>query len=146
MKLPGIYALYAAFIGVGGHSAASVHAGLLVANALSTLLCFWIGRRLFGALAGAVASVAYAALSLSPAMLGLAAHAESFSVAFALGGLWVLLPAIDRRRAGACFASGLLVGTALVIKQNGAAFAAFSIAWVAGATLRVAAKERARML
>ena len=41
MKFPGIYAVYALLIGVGGANVVAIHAGLLVAN---TLECGWRSR------------------------------------------------------------------------------------------------------
>ena len=72
MKLPGTYAAYAGILAVLGQSAAAIHVGLLVVNGLTILLIAMVGRRLFGRTGAVYAGAAYAVLSTSPAVLGLA--------------------------------------------------------------------------
>jgi len=128
MKWPGIYALYALLIGVGGPTVVAIHAGLLLANVWNALAVALLGRRLLGDAAGAVAGAAYAALSLSTAVLGLWAHAEPFALSLALAGLMFTL---DAQRLERLVAAGLLLGAAVVVKQNAAPLALFGVAVVA---------------
>jgi hypothetical protein len=128
MKLPGIYAVYAILVGVGGASVSAIHAGLLVANTWNALACAFLARRLFGDGAAVVAGSAYAAMSLSTAVLGLWSHAEPFALAFALGGLML---ALEARSAAALAGAGLLFGAAVLVKQNAAPLALFGAAWAA---------------
>ena len=95
MKLPGTYAAYALIMAVFGQTATSIHLGLAVVNVASVVLMFLLGRRLLGEAAGVTAAVAFALLSLSPSVLGLAAHATHFVVLAALGGILLLLRACD---------------------------------------------------
>ncbi|TAL03206.1 MAG: hypothetical protein EPO07_06530, partial [Verrucomicrobia bacterium] len=88
MKLPGTYAAYALIMAVFGQSASGIHLGLALVNAASVFLIFLIGRELLDNVAGVAAAIAYALLSLSPSVLGLAAHATHFVVLPALAGLW----------------------------------------------------------
>jgi hypothetical protein len=133
MKWPGVYAVYAALIGIGGPNVAAIHAGLLLANLWSSLACALLARRLLGDGAAVVAGAGYAAASLSTAVLGLWAHAEQFGVAAALGGLLLALGARGRRGlAGA----GLLLGAAVVIKQNAAPLALFGALWLVATRAR----------
>ena len=96
MKLPGTYAAYAVIMAVFGQSPAGIHLGLALVNAASIVLVFRLGRRLLDDAAGVAAAVAFALLSLSPSVLGLAAHATHFVVLAALSGTWLLLKALDR--------------------------------------------------
>src|ERR1035441_9850506 len=93
MKLPGTYAAYALIMAVFGQSAAGIHVGLALVNAASIVLMFLLGRRLLGEAAGVTSAVAFALLSLSPSVMGLAAHATHFVVLAALGGILFLLRA-----------------------------------------------------
>jgi hypothetical protein len=93
MKLPGTYAAYALIMAVFGQSAAGIHLGLALVNAASIILMFLLGRRLLGEAAGVTSAVAFALLSLSPSVMGLAAHATHFVVLAALGGTLLLLRA-----------------------------------------------------
>lgn len=126
MKLPGTYAAYALILAVFGQSPAAIHFGLLLINAATTLLVYWLGRRLSGQLAGVVAAATFALLSISPSVLGLAGHATHFVVLPALGGILLLLKAIDARRTQQFFWSGLLFGIAFLMKQPGIFFLLFA--------------------
>ena len=91
MKLPGTYAAYAVIMTLFGQSPAGIHLGLALVNAASIALVFLIGRRLLDPAAGVAAAVAFALMTLSPTVLGLAGHATHFVTFFALAGLWALL-------------------------------------------------------
>jgi hypothetical protein len=95
MKLPGTYAAYALIMAVFGQSPAGIHLGLAFVNVASIILVFRLGRRLLDNAAAAAAAVAFALLSLSPYVLGLAAHATHFVVLCALGGMVLLLRACE---------------------------------------------------
>ena len=125
MKLPGTAAAYAVILVLFGESAAGIHLGLLLLNAATSLLVYMLAKRFAGLLAGAVAGAAYTLLSSSASVLGLAAHATNFVVPFALAGILVLLTAIESGRSWQLFASGVLLGIALLMKQPGVAFAVF---------------------
>ncbi len=86
MKLPGTYAAYAVMMAVFGQSASGIHLGLALVNVASIVMMFLLGRKLLGDAAGVASAVAFALLSLSPSVLGLAAHATHFVVLFALAG------------------------------------------------------------
>jgi len=130
MKLPGTYTAYALILAVFGQSPAAIHLGLLLINAATTLLVYFLGRRLSGQLAGVVAAAAYALLSAGPSVLGLAGHATHFVVLPALGGILLLLKAIDARRTQQFFWSGLLFGVAFVMKQPGIFFLLFAALYI----------------
>src|SRR6478672_1224121 len=117
MKFPGIYAAYALVMAIFGQTIVGIHLGLLLVNAATILLIFLLGRRLVNSIAGLAAAMTYAVLSVSPSVLGLAAHAEHFVMLPALGGMLLLLNESDRRNFERLFVSGLLFGTSLLMKQ-----------------------------
>ncbi len=120
MKLPGTYAAHAVIMACFGETIVAVHLGLLLVNAATILLVFFLGKRLFGAVAGVAAAAAYASLSLSPAVGGTASHATHFVTLFALAATVLLI-----RRPAAAFWPGLLYGLAFLMKQHGIFFAMF---------------------
>ena len=122
MKLPGVYAVYAVVMSVFGQTVAGIHFGLLLVNGITTLFVFLLARRVSGDLGGVAAAAIFAAMSLSPGVQGLSANAEHFVILFASSGLWALSRATERDRMWGLFGSGLLLGTAFVMKQHGAAF------------------------
>jgi 4-amino-4-deoxy-L-arabinose transferase-like glycosyltransferase len=95
MKLPGTYAAYALIMALFGQSPAGIHVGVLLVNLASIILMFLLGRALLDEAAGVVAAVSFALLSLSPAVLGLAGHATHFVVLPALGGILLLVRAVN---------------------------------------------------
>jgi 4-amino-4-deoxy-L-arabinose transferase-like glycosyltransferase len=125
MKLPGTFAAYAVILAIFGQSASGIHLGLLVVNAATILLIYFIAQRLLGSVGGLVAAASYGLLSTSPAVIGFAGHATHFVVLAAMAGTLVLLVALERQRLWLVFASGLLLGTAFLMKQPGGMFAVF---------------------
>src|SRR5438045_2595780 len=75
MKLPGSYLAYAAFLRTFGETPAGIHVGLLLANGCTTLMMFFLARRLYGTVAGVTAAASYGLLATNEAGLGLSGHA-----------------------------------------------------------------------
>lgn len=125
MKLPGIYAAYAVVMAVFGEAPAGIHTGLLLLNAATTFLLFFLTAHLFGRLAAAVAGCSYALLSTSCSVLGFEAHATNFVVFPALVGILLLLRAEHSEPWWLFFLSGLCSGIAFLMKQHGAFFVLF---------------------
>jgi 4-amino-4-deoxy-L-arabinose transferase-like glycosyltransferase len=136
MKMPGIYAVYAAALAVFGRTIAGVHLGLLAVNLVSTVLVFLLGRRLESAWVGLGAATLFAATTLNPMLLGLGAYAEHFVLAAVLAGSLVLLAATESRRLPLFVATGAWVGLAFVIKQSGGVFGLFAVFVIVHAGLR----------
>lgn len=125
MKLPGTYVAYAASMAVFGKTPTGVHLGLAVVNVATIWLMFLLGKKLLDAAAGAAAAVTYALMSLSPDVLGLAGHATHYVVLPAVGGILLLLRAVETRAVKCHLAAGILFGLAFVMKQHGVFFGVF---------------------
>lgn len=125
MKLPGIYAAYACILAILGQTHQAIHLGLLVINAATILLVFVLAQRLYDARVGIVAAAFFAVMSLLPSVQGVFANSEHFVILPALGGLFFLLRALEEKRQGMLFVSGLLLGLSFLMKQHGAAFILF---------------------
>ena len=125
MKLPGTYVAYAVSMAVFGKTPTGIHLGLAVVNAATIWLMFLLGRKLLDAAAGATAAVTYALMSLSPDVLGLAGHATHYVVLPAMGGILLLLRAVETRAMKFYLAAGILFGLAFVMKQHGVFFGMF---------------------
>jgi 4-amino-4-deoxy-L-arabinose transferase-like glycosyltransferase len=131
MKLPGIYAAYAGVMALFGETPAGIHVGLLLVNAATTILLFFLTAPLFGRLAAAVTGLSYALLSTSASVMGFEAHATHFVVFPALLSIWLLLRALHSRRWWLFFLSGLLSGIAVLMKQHGIFFVFFCLLYLA---------------
>lgn len=98
MKFPGVYFAYALVMAVFGQTPSGIHLGYLVCNLATIAAMFFLGRRLFGGMAGAIAAAAYAVLSVSTTVLGLQAHATHFVVLPVLCAALLLLRESTRQR------------------------------------------------
>jgi len=125
MKFPGTYAAYAVIMSIFGQTILGIHLGLLLVNAATIALIFLLGRRLINSTAGIAAAMTYAVLSVSPSVLGLAAHATHFVMLPLLIGTLLLLSESDRRQLDRLFASGLLFGVGALMKQPALLFVPF---------------------
>ena len=130
MKMPGIYEAYAVIMAVFGQSPSGIHLGFLLVNLGNLALLFLLARRLLEPAAVPICCAAFVLLSLSPAVLGVEAHATNLVVLFALGGLLLLLRARPTGRPLLMVVSGLLFGIAFLCKQPGLFFGMFAAALV----------------
>jgi len=130
MKFPGTYAACAAVMSLFGQTISGIHLGLLLVNAATVALVFFLARRLINETAGLVAAASYALLSISPTVLGFAAHATHFVMLPVLGGMLLLLDQHAHARFGRLFVSGVLFGMAVVMKQPGIFFAVFAVIYL----------------
>jgi hypothetical protein len=130
MKLPGTAAAYALLTAIFGQTAIGVHLGLLVVNSATAVLLFLLTRKLFGKLAGVVACAAFVFLSLEPSVFGFAAHATQFVVLPAVGGILLLLRAVEIEKRQLFFWSGMVLGLSFLMKQPGIFFVLFAAAYL----------------
>jgi len=133
MKMPGTYLAYAAMMAVFGQTTTGIHLGLLSVHLASLVFLFLIAQRFFGISGAAVATSAYTLMTLSPALVGMAAQATHFAVFFALMGIWVLLRLEEKHSWLNCLMSGLLFGTAFQMKQHAlflGVFGGLYVAWL----------------
>ncbi len=125
MKLPGTYAAYALMMAAFGQTVPGIRIGMLIVLLGNTLLVFFLGRRLFGILAGTVAAASYTLLANRLGTMSLDGHATHFIMLMALAGTLLLLHAIETQRTVALFGSGLCFGLAFLMKQHGILFVVF---------------------
>ncbi|HEU0208841.1 MAG TPA: glycosyltransferase family 39 protein [Candidatus Udaeobacter sp.] len=132
MKFPGTYAGYALIMSMFGQTIHGIHLGLLLINAATIALIFLIGRRLVDWLAGITAATCYAILSVSPSVLGLAAHATNFVMLPVLAGILLILDSRESQQHAVTrlCVSGLLLGVGLLMKQPAFLFVAFGVSYV----------------
>jgi hypothetical protein len=146
MKFPGTYYAYGLILAVFGQTPWGIHVGLLLVNAATTLVIFFLGRRVIGAGPAAAGAATFAVLSLDRWVLGVFAHATHFVLLPAMAGLLVLLRARRSGRAGAFLGAGVLLGTAILMKQHGVFFLAFAIGFLVWTDLRQAARDLPRLV
>ena len=118
MKFPGTYYAYSVIEALFGQTAWGIHVGLLFVNAATTLLVFLLGRRLLGTFGGAISAIAFAILSVDRWIMGVFAHATHFVILPALAGFLLLLRALDSRSRLGLAVAGMLLGVAVLMKQQ----------------------------
>jgi 4-amino-4-deoxy-L-arabinose transferase-like glycosyltransferase len=126
MKLPGTYLAYAAVMAVFGQTAAGIHSGIIIVNAVSIFLVFLITKKLFDPTAAVAAGAIFGLFTIRPILVGLAGHATHFVTAAVLASIYLLLKACGTNRYALFFCSGICAGLALVMKQQGVFFGIFS--------------------
>jgi 4-amino-4-deoxy-L-arabinose transferase-like glycosyltransferase len=143
MKFPGTYAAYAVSMSMFGQTVAGIHLGLLLVNIATVVLIFFLGRQLLNLTSGLAAAMSYAVLSVSPSVLGFAGHATHFVLLPVLAGTLLLFNSADRQALGRLFASGLLFGIGLLMKQPAIFFPLFGTIYLVCSSLyrRVRAKK-----
>jgi hypothetical protein len=119
MKLPGTYMAYAALMAVFHQTTAGVHLGLLAVNLATIWLLYRLVREMFDPLSAGLAAVFYSTLSISPGVLGMAAHATHFVAFFGVAGVYLLWRYLQSGRWRSLLGSGFLLGTAFLMKQQG---------------------------
>jgi len=145
MKFPGCYYAYALIEALFGQTPWGIHVGLLLVNAATTLLLFFLARRVIGERGALVASAAFALLSLDRWIMGVWAHATHFVMLPVVAGLLLLLRALETKRLALLFAAGVCLGSSVLMKQHAAVFVLFALALVL-ANERRASLPRAGML
>jgi hypothetical protein len=131
MKFPGTSMMYALIMVLFGQTTQGLHLGLMLVNCFAIVLVFLLSRRIVGEFAALAAGATYAVLSLSPSVYGFAGHATHFVVLPAIGGSLLLLSALEKKKPGIYFLSGLLFGLSTLMKQPGFFFVAFGVSYIA---------------
>jgi hypothetical protein len=127
---PGMYIAYALIQSVFGQTHIGIHLGLLVINVATIFLLFFLTKRLFDPVTAVTAAAAFAILSLGRWVLGFSANREHFVILPALGGILLVLRAIDYQRWLSLLAGALLLGISFIMKPNGLIFIAFAGLWL----------------
>ncbi len=118
IKPPLLYLTYALFISLFGHSVESIHTGLLLFDVAYIMILFFFARAFFDKTVALVASATFSILSLSPNLLGFAAHATHFAILPGLGGVVLLVKALKSEQKKWFFWAGIAFGTAFLYKQQ----------------------------
>ena len=125
MKFPGIFFIYAGILIILGESLSAIHFSVVIVNFATAYFIFLLGKNLFNKHVGIFSAVYFSVFTLSVDLQGLWANAEHFVLLPGVVGLYVLYIAKDRT--SHFFLSGILLGTALLIKQHAVFFCLFGI-------------------
>ena len=129
-RMPGLYGIYALILALFGQTKTAIHAGLLLTNLSTAALLFFLGRRLFDSSTGAVSCAAFALLSFDRSVQGIFANSEHFLILPVIGGILILIRALEQKRPRLIFLSGFLFGLSFVVKHNGIIFITFGAFYI----------------
>ena len=124
-KFPGAYIAYAAIMAIFGQSTAGIHLGMLAVNLASTVLLFFLGRRLVGNAGGLAAAAAWVVMSVGPGVFGNAGHLTHFVMLAVLGSLMLLWRALETGKTWWLWAAGICLGISVVMRQTSLVFVLF---------------------
>ncbi|MEP6645467.1 MAG: glycosyltransferase family 39 protein [Saprospiraceae bacterium] len=125
MKLPGTSAMYAFIMTIFGETNSGIHFGVLVMGIGTILFLFLAFKKLFNAQVALFAAGVYAIMSVSPTVLGFAAHATHFITFFVAIALYFLSRFYDQRTIITAGLVGLMMGLAFMMKQQAVFFIVF---------------------
>ena len=91
LYFPGIFIIYALTFLIFSQTIFAIHFGLLVANLLTIILIFLIGKKLFDSLTGIVSGATLGLLGLNPHAQGLFSHPEPFTMLFICSGAYLFI-------------------------------------------------------
>lgn len=137
MKFPGVYYAYSLILALFGQTPWGIHVGLLLMNAATTLLLFWLARRWIGERAALFAAAAFAVLTLDRWIMAVFAHATHFVILPGVAGFLLLTRAMDSKRLATFFAAGVLLGTSVLMKQHAIVFVPLGLALALWRDLRI---------
>ncbi|MDX2196113.1 MAG: glycosyltransferase family 39 protein [Cytophagales bacterium] len=125
MKLPGTYFMYALIQLIFGETVDGVHLGLLIMSLASMTFLYFIGKNVYNATVGVVASGAFGLMAVSYSVLGFAAHATHFVTFFALLGLFLFTLWQKSQKFWLSPLIGIAMGMAFLMKQQAVFFLIF---------------------
>ena len=130
MKLPGIHFVYATILTIFGQTHSSIHLALLFTNIATSFLMFLLGKHLYDESVGIFSGASFLVMTLSPSVQGFWANSEHFVIFFAIGGILLMMIALDNEDKKYLFLSGVLLGFAILIKQHAIFFCMFGVFYV----------------
>jgi 4-amino-4-deoxy-L-arabinose transferase-like glycosyltransferase len=133
MKLPGTYFGYALMFWIGGDSVITIKTGLIILNALSTLMVFLIAQKIFDRKTAWLSAAVYLLYSLSLNALGFTNNAEHFVILPALVGIYFILQAYYKKVATRYIfyiMAGAFLAFAYICKQHAFGYILFLPLWL----------------
>lgn len=133
----GLVILFRGWDALPGTGVSSTRMLALLLGAVAVVAVASVGRSLFSARVGAIAAGFTAALTASPVLEGFASNGELLSAAFAIAGLAIFAAVFtDRCALRWLLPAGLLLGSALAVKQSAFDVLLSLLGWLALAWLR----------
>jgi hypothetical protein len=124
MKMPGIYAAYAAILAVFGQTHIAIHFAVMLINIATIILLYLLTKKLLGSVAATAAAAFFAITSMSVSIQA-TANAENFVILPAVAAMLMMLKFSETKKILYLISSGLLLGIAFMMKQHAIGFILF---------------------
>ncbi len=118
-KFPGLFYSYAAIMAIFGRTLEGIHHGFTFLNVATTVMLFFIGRRLFNDFGGLAAAATFALISLTPYASGFTRQSEHILIFFATAAILPTLKALDTNKLLWFMLAGVMACLSLLVKTNG---------------------------
>ncbi len=125
MKLPGTYFMYSLIMLIFGKTFTAIHIGLMFMNAATMVFLFLSFKRLFSPMTGLIAAATYGVMSISPGMLGFAAHATHFVCFYVSLALYFFARYDENGKLYFSLLAGVMFGLSFLMKQQALFFIIF---------------------
>mgnify|MGYP001159831548 FL=1 len=142
LYFPGLFIIYALTFLILGKTIFAIHFCLLIANLITIVIIFLIGKKIFDSLTGIVSGATFGLLGLNPHAQGLFSHGEPFTMLFICSGIYILLLGIDSKKKSLFLWSGLFFGLGLLIKQNALVFIGLPVVYCYWALFKKSHRSR----
>jgi|ERR1051326_464672 hypothetical protein len=117
-RLDGVFYAYAVIVGLFGYSVKNLHIAFLLMNIGSTIMLFFLSKRLLNNLAGVAAALMFALLSMTPRASGFTIQSEHIVAFLIVGALLAFVTFLETRTLWLLIVSGLLFSFAFQVKQT----------------------------
>jgi len=124
MKMPGIYAAYAAIMAVFGQTHIAIHFGVMLINIATIILLYLLAKKILNEIAATAAAVFFAVTSMS-VNIQATANAENFVILPAVAAMLLLIKFTETKKIIYLIGSGMLLGIAFMMKQHAIGFILF---------------------
>jgi hypothetical protein len=117
-RLDGVFYAYAVIVAIFGYSIKALHVGFLVINLCSTVMLFFLAKKLSNDLAAFAAVAFFALLSMTPVASGFTIQSEHLVAFFIIGAFLFLVHFFDSKKVWHLIIAGILFAFAFEIKQT----------------------------
>lgn len=117
-RLDGVFYAYALMVAIFGYSVKALHIGFLVLNLVSTIMLYFLTRRMSNSLAGFAAAAFFALITMTANASGFTIQSEHLVSFFVIGALLSLILYFDSKKLWQLIIAGVLFSLAFQVKQT----------------------------
>lgn len=117
-RLDGVFYSYALLVGIFGYSVKALHVAFLVINLISTIMLFFLTKKITNNFAGFAAAAFFAILSMISGLSGFTIQSEHLVALFIIAAFLCLFYFFDNKKVWLLILSGVFFSFAFQVKQT----------------------------